>query len=58
MKKSTIRRNATHRPTPTDHRVTLARRLDLLADVELQHGHHHQAERLAHAAAELRERAL
>lgn len=31
--------------------------LDRLADVELQHGHHATAERLANRAAELREAA-
>jgi hypothetical protein len=29
--------------------------LDRLADMELQHGHHHRAEMLARRAAELRE---
>jgi hypothetical protein len=29
--------------------------LDRLADIELQHGHHHRAEQLAQRAAELRE---
>lgn len=32
-----------------------ARELDRLADLELATGHHAQAERLAHLAAELRE---
>lgn len=46
------------RPQPApavDHRATLARRLDLLADAELQHGHVAAAELLAHRAAQLRE---
>ena len=38
-----------------DHRAILARRLDMIADLELQHGHHRQAEHLAHRAAQLRE---
>ncbi len=38
-----------------NHRAILARRLDLMADLELQHGHHRQAEHLAHRAAQLRE---
>ena len=37
-----------------DHKAILARRLDQLADFELQLGHHGAAERLAHRAAELR----
>lgn len=48
-------------PAPTitagDHRVILARRLDVLADAELQHGHHATAERLAWRAAALRQAA-
>jgi hypothetical protein len=36
-------------------RLTLARRLDLLAGIELQHGHPAVAERLAWQAAEMRE---
>jgi hypothetical protein len=50
-----------HRPkaAPTtlpqpDHRAILARRLDLIADCELQHGHTVRAEYLARQAAELR----
>ena len=42
------------RPMP-DHRAILARRLDLIADLELQHGHVARAEYLAHQAAELRD---
>ena len=38
-----------------DHRAILARRLDVLADAELQHGHHGAAERLAWRAAALRQ---
>lgn len=57
-KRSTSRRKvATIKPTPLDHRAILARRLDLMADLELQHGHHRQAEHLAHQAAQLRESA-
>jgi hypothetical protein len=41
------------RPQP-DHRAILARRLDLIANIELQHGHHARAEYLAVQAAELR----
>ncbi len=37
-----------------EHRAILARRLDMLAGCELQHGHHVAAERLAQQAAELR----
>lgn len=37
-----------------DLRLILARRLDLLAGCELQHGHAAAAEHLAHRAAELR----
>lgn len=46
-------------PAPTitagDHRAILARRLDMLAGAELQHGHHAAAERLAWRAAALRQ---
>ena len=50
------RRRKPSRTTPTpDHRAILARRLDVLAGAELQHGHHHAAERLAWRAAALRE---
>jgi hypothetical protein len=38
-----------------DHRSVIARRLDLLADCELQAGHHAAAEQLAWRAAEMRE---
>lgn len=38
-----------------DHRTILARHLDLIAGIELQHGHHRQAEHLAHRAALLQE---
>lgn len=41
-----------------DHRVTLAMRLDMLADCELQHGHHLAAEHLARRAQALREARL
>jgi hypothetical protein len=37
-----------------DDPSALARRLDRLADIELQFGHHVAAERLAHRAVELR----
>ncbi len=48
------------RPAPAatsthDHRAILARRLEVLAGCELQHGHHAAAERLAWRAAALRE---
>ena len=52
--KSKPRRKPTHLRAPSDNRAMLARRLDLLADCELQHGHHVAAERLARRAAELR----
>lgn len=35
--------------------IAQARRLDMLADAELQHGHHFRAEKLAWRAAEIRE---
>jgi hypothetical protein len=38
-----------------DHRAILARRLDLWANCELQHGHHGAAEHLARRAEALRE---
>ncbi len=38
-----------------DHRAILARRLDILAGCELQHGHHLAAERLALRAQAIRE---
>ena len=38
-------------------RAARAAMLDRLADQELQLGHHHQAERLSHRAAEMREQA-
>jgi hypothetical protein len=41
------------RPQP-DHRAILARRLDLIADIELQHGHHASAEHLSTQVTELR----
>ena len=50
----TTRRKPVHRPAP-DPRAARAAMLDRLADAELQHGHHGVAERLAHAAAALRE---
>ena len=37
-----------------DHRAILARRLDMIADCELQHGHVARAEYLARQADELR----
>ena len=46
--------SAVHRAIPD---CTLSRRLDLLADFELQHGHHLHAERLAWRTAEMRETA-
>ena len=36
-------------------RLTLARRLDLIAGCELQHGHHERAEYLARQAEAMRE---
>ena len=52
------RRKVTRNITPTlDHRAILARRLEVLAGCELQHGHHAAAELLAHRAAALREAA-
>ncbi len=36
-------------------RLSAARRLDLLADIELSNGHIRAAEKLAHAAAQMRE---
>ena len=44
--------------TSNDHRAILARRLEILAGCELQHGHHAAAERLAWRAAALREAGL
>ena len=49
---------ATVTPAADDHRVILARRLDVLAGCELQHGHHDAAEHLARRAAALRTVAL
>ena len=46
---------ATVIPIADDHRVILARRLDLWANCELQHGHHGAAEHLARRAEALRE---
>jgi len=43
--------------TIADHRAILARRLDMLAGCELQHGHHAAAEHLARQAAAVREAA-
>ena len=52
------RRKPTPAATPIhDHKAILARRLDLLADCELQAGHHGAAVRLAWRAAALREAA-
>lgn len=49
-------RRPTPAATPThDHRAILARRLEVLAGCELQHGHHAAAEHLAWRAAALRE---
>ncbi len=42
-----------HRQVTSGH-VTPAE-LDRWADIELQHGHHHRVELLAHRAAELRQ---
>jgi hypothetical protein len=42
----------------TDHRITLAQRLDVMAGCELQHGHHLAAEHLARRAQALREARL
>lgn len=42
----------------TNYRTARAAMLDRLADAELQHGHVQAAERLAHRAAEMRERGL
>ena len=56
--KPTHRRKAAQAASPTlDHRAILARRLEVLAGCELQHGHHAAAERLAWRAAALREAA-
>ena len=41
-------------PTPNT-RAIIARRLDMMAGIELQHGHHLAAERLAWRAEEMRE---
>ena len=46
--------SAVHRAIPD---CSLARRLDLLADFQLPHGHHLRADRLASRAAEMRETA-
>jgi hypothetical protein len=54
-KKSIQRRKASRSMATQYHRTILARRLDMLADFELQAGHHAAAERLAWRAAELRE---
>ena len=49
------RRKAVAVATATlDHRAILARRLDMLAGCELQHGHHLAAEHLARRAQALR----
>ena len=40
--------------TLSDMQRTIARHLDLQADVELSHGHHAAAERLSRLAAEMR----
>ncbi len=40
-----------------NYRAARAALLDRLADMELQQGFHHRAERLAHQAAEMREQA-
>ncbi len=48
------RKSAASVSAVVDHCAILARRLDLLADCELQHGHHGVAERLSRHAAELR----
>lgn len=53
--KSRRKPTTTAAPIAADHRVSLARRLDVLAGCELQHGHHLAAEHLARRAAALRE---
>ena len=59
MRSSIKKRSRRTKSVPTvqgqDHRLILARRLDLLAGCELQHGHVAAAEHLAHRAAELRQ---
>ena len=53
------RRKATAASSPAlEHRAILARRLDMLAGCELQHGHHLAAENLARRAQALREARL
>ena len=56
-KRPSRRRKQTKTVTPAvvDHRAILARRLDLWANCELQHGHHGAAEHLARRAEALRE---
>ena len=50
------RRKSAPAVTPAlDHRAIAARRLEVLAGCELQHGHVSAAERLAWRAAELRD---
>ena len=49
------RRKAAPITSTINPRAIRAAVLDRLADQQLQAGFHHQAERLAHAAAELRE---
>ena len=49
------RRKAATPAVHQDHRAILARRLEVLAGCELQHGHVAAAERLAWRAAALRE---
>ncbi|MGI4799005.1 MAG: hypothetical protein ACRYG8_34200 [Janthinobacterium lividum] len=53
-KRSTNRRKVVPTTLP-DPRQARAAVLDRLADHQLQAGYHHQAERLAHRAAEMRE---
>lgn len=58
-KRPTRRRKSVQTVTSTvDHRAVLARRLDMLAGCELQHGHHLAAEHLARRAQALREARL
>lgn len=55
--KTTLKRSkpALAAKSPAYNQAILARRLEILAGCELQHGHHAAAERLAWRAAALRE---
>lgn len=55
MTKKTTRRRKVAPISTIDHHQARAAMLDRLADQQLQAGHHHQAERLAHQAAALRQ---